>query len=76
MLDQFVELDVSMVTYASFMEKNIDKDEDGYDGGNEERKGGELWKTTNLRSFVNELTIFNVMSIAIGKLAAQATIQV
>ena len=54
-LDQFLELDVSISTYAQFMGKDIDEDEDDYDEKNEE--SGELWKTTNLWNFVNELTI-------------------
>ena len=39
-LDQFLKLDVSIVTYAQFMGKDIDEDEDDYDEENEE--SGEL----------------------------------
>ena len=45
-LDQFLELDVSIVTYAKFMGKDINEDEDDYDEENEE--SGELLKTMNL----------------------------
>ena len=41
-LDQFVELDVSIVAYAPFIGKDIDDDDDAYDEENEEREGGEL----------------------------------
>ena len=36
MLNQFVELDVSIVTYAPFMGKDIDNEDDDYDEENDE----------------------------------------
>ena len=41
-LNQFVELDVSIVTYAPFMGKDIDDDDDVYDEENVEREDREL----------------------------------
>ena len=48
--NQFVELDVSIVTYAPFMGKDIDDDDDNYNEENVEREDRELWKTMNLWS--------------------------
>ena len=45
-LNQFVELDVSIVTYAPFMGMNIDDDDDDYD--KKMRKVGSCENTMNL----------------------------
>ena len=42
MLNGFVELYVSIVTYAPFMRKDIDDDDDEYDEENEEREDAKL----------------------------------
>ena len=42
MLNQFVELDVSLVTYAPFKGKDIDDDDDDYDEENVETEDREL----------------------------------
>ena len=41
-LNKFVELDVSIVTYAPFLGKDIDDDDDDYDEENVEREDREL----------------------------------
>ena len=61
-LDQFVELDVSIVMYAPFMGKDIDDDDDDYDEENKESVSCNEFKR-HVNFMLQEITLSNLLEI-------------